>query len=229
MDPSFLKLWFSEGDPPDWPCPDCSRGRLEVDFRKLEVAMYHAGYDGEGVFTCIAKCNSQLCGEPVALLGRAAVEYDPHKGCDITEYRPMFFNPHIRPFPIPGAASGIVRNEILAAFRVFWANPSMAVARIRTALEKVLDEAGIPKKEGGKGRLSLHERIKRYEETRPEEAQLAMGLKNLGNTGTHEQVGESDATDALEVLEYLLEKQYGPQKETPAEKAARWIDNKGKV
>ncbi|HEY8577773.1 MAG TPA: DUF4145 domain-containing protein [Devosia sp.] len=170
-------------------------------------------------FATMLTCDNIACGEIVAVSGRAGVEsvddYD-HNGYPIgTEYstflRPRSMFPAPPLFPISKAYPKSVQEELRLAFQLFWADLSSSTSRLRTSLERVLDERGIPAtapdKKGKLQRLSLFARIDLFEQATndPDSAESMTALRVVGNLGTHgDEVTEGDYFDLLEVYEDAL-------------------------
>jgi hypothetical protein len=89
------------------------------------------------------------------------------------------------------------------------------VARLRTAVERLLDHQGIPKERLVKGkmrRMNLQERIDAFTNGLAHKEQL-QGLRNIGNLGTHgtDDVEADDLFNAIDVLEFALTGIYDAQ------------------
>ncbi len=106
-----------------------------------------------------------------------------------------------------------VKKQLELAFRMYWTDVSACVARLRTAVERLLDDQGVPKerlltqgKNAGKiHRMDLQERIDSFTSGSAHKSQLH-GLRHIGNFGTHgaDDVEDSDLFDAIDVLEFVL-------------------------
>jgi hypothetical protein len=162
-------------------------------------------------------CDETRCGEVVHLIGdvdtveveEVGVDGQMYWGAreDVLRIRSAFPAPPL--FPISKNLPSRVRRELDLAFRLYWADTSACVARLRTAVEAMLDQQKVPKerldKSGKMRRMDLVERIKAFTVGAAHEDQLD-GLRNIGNLGTHgsEDVDDDDLFDALDVLEFAL-------------------------
>lgn len=104
-----LETWFTTKLDPEWPCPACQRMSLKIikeSFNKHDtnVSQLNAGQDWFGpeedtsVFSCLAKCTREDCGEVVACSGKGIweEEHDYETGRTLSGYRqylcPRFFS-----------------------------------------------------------------------------------------------------------------------------------------
>ena len=94
-----------------------------------------------------------------------------------------------------------------------------STSRLRTSLERVLDDRGIPAFKAGKNgkqvRLFLNERIDMFELSTndPESAESMQALRVVGNLGTHgDQVKLKDYLNLLDVYEDALTEIYMQKK-----------------
>jgi hypothetical protein len=109
-----------------------------------------------------------------------------------------------------------VKQQLEIAFRMFWTDVSACVARLRTAVEALLDHQKVPRgkklKSGTMHRMNLKERIDAFSNGVIHQDQL-QGLRNIGNLGTHgtDDVTDEDLFDAIDVLEFVLTGVYDTQ------------------
>lgn len=103
--------------------------------------------------------------------------------------------------PIPKSAPKEVREGVLRASRVLFADPGLAATALRATVERFLSVEGISVTNPKGVFRSAHSRIKEWssvdENFRPQIADLFIAVKWLGNAGTHE---DSDLT-TIEVLD----------------------------
>lgn len=214
------------------PCPACATGKLKLDATGVALAepKYSDDYRGndswepENVverWSARLVCDEPPCGEIVNLIGDIeTVEVDLDDGDgqiywgareDVLRIRAAFPAPPL--FRISNNVPSRVRRELDLAFQLYWADTSACVARLRTAVEALLDHQKVPTERLIKNgpnknkmkRMDLFERIKAFTGGAVHEGQLD-GLRNIGNLGTHggDDVDDSDLFDALEVLEFVL-------------------------
>ncbi|UWQ76001.1 DUF4145 domain-containing protein [Leisingera sp. M658] len=119
-----------------------------------------------------------------------------------------------------------VQEELKLAFQLYWADLSASTSRLRTSLERVLDEEGIPRhvkdNKGKEKRCSLFQRIDIFEQTKKDAdiAESMNALRVVGNLGTHgDAVTADDYFDLLDVYEDALAEIY--DKKTEALKAKK--------
>jgi Domain of unknown function (DUF4145) len=119
---------------------------------------------------------------------------------------------------IPRACPKGVREEVVAAFSLYWIDLAASLNRIRNALELVLDDLKVPKSTLDKvkkkrNRLNLHNRINILKKKRPKLeiiCERMMAVKHLGNAGSHPGVPvfADDVFDGFDILERVLEDMY---------------------
>lgn len=159
-------------------------------------------------FVAIPACDS--CGETVSIMGIAnfynELDYKANSGYMGHKYvgfTPIFYNPPINIFKISTYCPENIRNSVLKAFSHFWNDLSSAANRIRTSVELIMDEQGIP--ETG----TLHSRISNYTKINPECGNKLMAVKWIGNVGSHKtDVSKEDVIIGFELLEWVIEELY---------------------
>jgi hypothetical protein len=89
---------------------------------------------------------------------------------------------------LPDNVPANVRNFVDSASAVLLSDPSAAATRIRSAIERLLDEQKVRKTapSNRSKRLPLHDRILQFRKVNPAAADLLMAMKWIGNVGTHE-------------------------------------------
>ncbi|WP_237278901.1 DUF4145 domain-containing protein [Sulfitobacter sp. M39] len=173
-------------------------------------------------FTTMLTCDNPICGEVVAVSGRAGVDslhdYDevgqPHQFY-YNWLKPASMAPAPPLFPIAKNLPEPVKDELKLAFQLYWMDLSASTSRIRTSLERVLDEQGIATtavdKKGKLRRLDLFDRIDLFEK-QSNDADLAesmTAMRIIGNLGTHgDKVKEGDYFDLLDIYEDALSEIY---------------------
>jgi hypothetical protein len=216
---------FLPSELPGWNCPACKEGGLVavkdslLKAETIESKKAHAHPDWEPDwctqrFSLFLRCSK--CKEPVFVVGNVEpVEYqDDDLGWGITDALvPSFFEPPIPIIKITAKCPATVRDEINRACMLFWANPSSAATRIRSAIERMMDDQKIPKKRKTKNGkfidLSLHTRIENFTKKYPEVGANLLAIKWLGNSGSHsDDLKADDMLDAFELLEHVLDEIY---------------------
>jgi hypothetical protein len=218
-----------------YPCPRCNKGRVRRgDNPVVQVQSEHSkreksdnDWEPDWIrrsFTTILKCDKGPCGEVVAVSGVAGVdEYHDHDP-DFDEIYQSQFYTWLKPvsmfpapplFPIAKKLPPKVKVELDLAFQLFWTDLSTSTSRLRTSLERVLDDQGVatikPTKKGVDRRLMLSDRIDIFENT-TKDADLAesmTALRIVGNLGTHgDEVKKGDYFALLDVYEDALAEIY---------------------
>jgi hypothetical protein len=224
----FTKKIFSE-----FICPTCNNKLtfLEKEFiqyntRKTEQLLNSDHYDEldlEKKFVGFLKCNK--CGEKITIIGNVFLEpdndYDETDGTCSTIYypiyEPLFFNPPVLLFNIPENCPLQIKKILLDSFNLFWSDYSAASNKIRSLLDKLLDNLKIRKtkitKNHKRKKLTLHERILLLKETSNKEyrelADILLAIKWLGNEGSHNtSITFETIYKTFEILELAIKKLY---------------------
>lgn len=102
--------------------------------------------------------------------------------------------------PVPKSAPDEVREGVMRASRVLFADAGLAATALRATVERFLTAEGIAAIRSTGQFRNAHERIQEWRDadtSRPPVADLFFAVKWLGNVGTHE---DSDLT-TMEVLD----------------------------
>jgi hypothetical protein len=126
---------------------------------------------------------------------------------------PEYFSPPLVLFPISKKCPKKVEMEIKSSFKLFFADPPASANYIRKAVDEILTDKKISRfitsKKGKKRKLSLHERIVKFETTQPDVAKKLFAIKWLGNEGSHaDTISKNDVLDGYEILESVLDDLY---------------------
>ena len=230
----WLQSFAFRNDPLPFPCPTCGTGRLcyktQARGDKEELPLFFttspenhrkmARFEAAsfaGSFIYLAVCERKECGELVCLCGdhEVATTLDA-RGLATEMYlllKPSFIRPAPDIFRIPAQCKAVIRDEIRAAFQLYWCDAGACANRIRNAVELVLTDIRVPRFQKSKSkrrRLSLHERIKWFESKDRVLARSLMALKWLGNAGSHPagQVSRDDVLDGFQILDHFLQEKY---------------------
>lgn len=204
-----------------WPrprCPDCGSGHIrfgdpdEAESYESASARGHPAFEPEwirGTFAVRGECENPRCRQTVHGAGDYRVGYAKKSAPDeafyegipySSFYRVAHLHPPMALMPVPKSAPEEVREGVLRASRVVFAEPGLAATALRATVERFLTFAGIaPTKPSGRFR-NAHVRIEEWRDadtSRTHVADLFFAVKWLGNAGTHE---DTDLT-AVEVLE----------------------------
>lgn len=217
VDPALSDLAkpIESGQP--WPrpaCPSCMTGYIGFAL-PAEDESHASGRDEpdfepewiSGTFVIRGQCENPQCQQAVYGTGDYTVGYS-QKSHDVEwqglSYSSYYTVAHLHPpmlmMPIPKSAPSEVREAVLRASRVLFADPGLAATALRATVERFLTSEGVSVT-GSNGKFrSVHVRINEWldaDQTRPAVADLFFAVKWLGNAGTHE---DSDLT-TIEVLD----------------------------
>lgn len=221
VDPALSGLAkpIESGQP--WPrpaCPSCQTGYIgfssptEDESHFSTEARNHWAFEPEwisGTFVVRGQCENPECQQAVHGTGDYSVDYSQKSNRDDFEYQSVPYSSyytvtHLHPpmlmMPIPKSAPDEVRDGVLRASRVLFADPGLAATALRATVERFLTAEGISATRSGGQFRNAHERINEWRDAdanRPPVADLFFAVKWLGNAGTHE---DSDLT-TIEVLD----------------------------
>lgn len=252
--PVKRSLWvglFQDDAFPGLPCPQCENGKLKLvadSYYKEEPAYSLAAHRADDWepdwitqrFSARMKCDEQACQEIVIAAGDTQLvqtyeeDEEGYNGWAFQEVlHAQSFFPAPPLFRIPENTPYDVRKQIQLAFTFFWSDLSSSVGRLRTAVELMLNEQGIPSekltKKGKMVRMDLSERIDGFAATvTGDDTKDALhGLRYIGNLGTHSTGVTPEAFfDAADVLEDILLGIY--QEKSLKAKIKKLNDKKGK-
>jgi hypothetical protein len=236
---------FSEQLPP-FRCPTCQQGTLVevkggrtlVQSQRSKRARSHDDWDPSWVqerFTLLLECSVGTCGELVVVSGDTvpAEEEDEEFGrAWISQLKPrsMFPAPYV--IELPQEIPDTVRRELEQAFALFWTDLNASANRLRTSLERGLDEAGVKKfnKTGKRVSLPLAHRIKLFEKAHGADlSEIFTALRHVGNLGTHASVSRTALLTAFTLYEHALAEWFGGHKKKIAAMSKKLVKSKGKM
>lgn len=216
---------------PGYPCPRCANGKMKPikdtlsvrepryvsDWREANPHDWEWDHVTER-WSATMRCDEAGCGEIVNLIGDVDVVESPYTDGDgdihlgyeeVLRIQAMF--PASPLFRVSDAVPKKVAAQLEIAFRMYWTDVSACVARLRTAVERLLDDQGVlTEKKTKKGkfvRMDLYDRIDSFAAGAgaAHSGQL-QSLRHIGNLGTHggDDVDDGDLFDAIDVLEFVL-------------------------
>lgn len=249
--PLDLKLWneiFPQGALPLWPCPKCKHGRVSVvgNSQKVMEPSYsklmrsHEDWEPFWIierFVAIMKCSDQTCGEIVVVAGDTELveENDEEFGRGFVTYiRPRSVFPGPPVIAIPTETPRQVAEELDLAFQLYWSDLGASANRLRTSLERLLDDLKIPKTKIDKNQKKhfyrpLASRIGLFAKKKPEYGDNLDALRIVGNLGTHSIVGRQALLAAFEIYEATLAEIYGKRTKKLQKLAKHIKRTKGKL
>ena|ERR1051326_8388369 len=244
-----VTLWqetFAQDRFPPFRCPTCQKGTLALAKDGLKViesghsklARGHEAWEPdwkEERFSGFLACSHNTCRELVIVSGDTAIveeedeDYGRHWASHLRP-RSIFPAPYIIEL-VPEVPSG-VRSELEQSFQLFWADLNAAANRLRTSLERALDEIGIKKynRTGKRVSLPLATRISLFETAYGNEfSTIFTALRHVGNLGTHANVSRVALLTTYEVYEHALGEIFGKRKKKIAALSKKLVQSKGKM
>lgn len=218
---------------PQWECPTCGKGHLELDpdtLHREETAStkqsrVHEEFDGDWIterFSALLKCNFKNCNEPVAIGGVVTLELDAEFDEEgnfvqawVDQFEPEFLSPAPIPIRFIEGIPQTVEASLTEAAGLIWQSPEASANKVRQAVEQLLDTKKVKKFAGTSKskKLVLHDRIKLFEVTDPDNAVILFAIKWLGNSGSHgDELSREDVLDAFDFIELVLANLFGNTK-----------------
>lgn len=206
-----------EQDQP-WPrpkCPTCNAGHIRFSepdateaYSSTELRE-HPGWDPDwisGTFSVNGQCENPGCQQIVHGTGDFYVSHSKEREEEYPNfaYSSFYTVSHLHPpillMTVPQSAPEQVRDGVIRASRVLFADPGLAATAMRATVERFLTSQGIPATDEKGTFQSAHRRIQKWlkaDSKRERIADMLDAVKWLGNVGTHE---DSDLT-SIEVLD----------------------------
>jgi hypothetical protein len=220
---------YKESAPP-WPCPICNIGIIKGDKYTLKIEQsqatlkarrslsYNKGNEAaEFRFAGFMVCENNHCREKIAVAGKGklyATSTDgpvdiKYKGDRYSVYIPLHFEPALNLFIIPESCPQNIVCQIKKSFSHYFNDSNACANSIRTSLELIMNEQGIPNTNGKGKFVSLAQRIEKFNSKNSELKPLIKAVKWIGNAGSHiEEVDKSDLLDGYELLNFVIEELY---------------------
>ncbi|KUL73965.1 MULTISPECIES: DUF4145 domain-containing protein [unclassified Streptomyces] len=234
----------------DWPaipCPTCTRGVLLPDpdsFVSEESAtsralVNHEAWEPEwiqGGFHGVLTCRKETC-DRVRVIGEMSVDYSSRHGEQYEIYwTPTLFLPALPLLENRELCPPEVGVRVDAAAKILWLDPSAAANRIRAAVEALMDDRGVIRRQlNSKGkvvRLDLDRRIAIFKKAlsqHADAADLLLAVKWIGNVGSHEDVLRvPDVLEGVEFLDRALSEIYGTSPDDVKKRAAEVTARRGR-
>ncbi len=234
---------------PGWICSECQTGTMrEVEGQRLvheppwsRDARDHEAWDPDWIsedFAVILECQNPDCAKGSVVSGTTSQQYVQLTATEL-DYELMLHpsNFTIAPliFKAPNGTPDTVIYELDRAFHLFWSDTTAAANKIRNVVEAVLTQQKVKRttlsKKNRRVRLNTHGRIKEYEAKKPEQAELLMGLKWVGNANSHvttEDVSRDELLNVFELCEHALVEIYKPHAKQMKARAAAYTKRKGR-
>ena len=236
---------FSASNVPAYGCPHCEAGILQLD-GKLDSQVTEAskkdqeyGFDPDFVvLTFGGKLRCTSCSEVVFVSGTGGVEIEHETDADgdwvsewVEYHNPRFFYPPLKLVSCPEKTPYLVKEKIAAACESFFSQPDSCCNNIRAAAEEILTDLKVDLKTASGGFLRFSDRINKLPAEREGVKALFDAVRWLGNHGSHSGsvLTRSDALDAFEIMNLLLEELYSDSRLKAQELAKRINAAKGPV
>lgn len=204
-------------------CPTCLDGQLAVqNFEEAHTSSSRRQYEDDerhapgsanqldytGTFIADLRCSMPRCRELLRATGDTFYDVADDGSCYLAA-RVRTVWPPLPLVDLPVGCPETVGSEIHNASAVVWISTATAVARLRTALERLLDDQGVPSPV--KGRPTIHDRIEMLQTSDPRLPEFLSAVKWSGNTAIHEAEGLTftDVADAASALERVVMALYG--------------------
>jgi len=225
---------FCIGHLPQWLCPTCSVGLLELNKESLKVELtakslslqehpaHEPEYDNHFIVFHL-RCNNKRCCESVVAAGSGKTELEQYyldNGDSHSEYSIIFnlqyFHPHLKIFDVPKDVPEGIVHMLNKSFALFFCDSDSCGNRIRASIELLLDNINMPRvyknKQDKEIRSNLHYRIEHLPEEHEKIKSLLLAIKWLGNIGSHGNDGltNKETIDAYEILKLVLDIIYKP-------------------
>jgi Domain of unknown function (DUF4145) len=225
----LFKQKFTETNIPAWECPYCKNHLNLVpdslksrDTRSSGENRDDPDWDPDwiqGRFCALFICNK--CNDVFFVAGIRTLDHthiDDGVYVDVTYYQPTHLQPAPLLVPLNKDIPDNIREQIKRASELYWCDLNATVNILRSIIELMLTNMGIKQHETviGKSknfrrRLSLHERIKLFQ-NKVRFANLGIHLeaaKWIGNEGTHAgNITHDDVFDFADILELMFEEVY---------------------
>ncbi|TAF58759.1 MAG: DUF4145 domain-containing protein [Flavobacterium sp.] len=219
---------------PEWTCPTCNKGvlkALRTDFTVIESlsskeAREHPEWEPDwvsGRFTGLLKCSNKVCADTIIVSGEMSTKLEPdyddeyedigYEYTSVELLTPTYFSPALNIFQIHQDVPNEIWEAIHNSFKLYWYDTASCANKIRVVIELIMDEQKVPNTyiERRKRKIySLHKRIELFKIKKPDEGDLFMAIKWIGNSGSHknEYLSKDDLLDAYEILSHVTAKLY---------------------
>lgn len=227
---------FSIKNFPDWNCPTCGKGKLNVITNSIksneliESKKKNKNYPPQAIppskntFFFEAICSQTTCLEQIYITGKMEIEETEDWVPELEElvskmdkvFYPEYFYPTLKLFKCPDYYTPYdVEDALEIAFKLFWLDKAACVNACRKTIEEILNDKKInktnKKKTPKRKYLSLHERLELYKKKNFIVADYLIASKWIGNSGSHQSdIDNEVALDCLEILFHALQMLYNP-------------------
>lgn len=245
VDGALLGLANSIESGAPWPrprCPTCNSGHIrfaapvEFESRASVSERAHPDFEPEwirGTFVCHGGCENPECGQNVHATGNYYVgsasltsfdaAFDYEESSSSTYYDIAHIHPPILLMSIPASAPKTMREGILRASRVTFADPGLAAAALRAIVERFVKDFNTDSENRLASFASAQKMLDRWRKSDPSRepvAALLFAVKWLGNAGVHDDARLStlDVLEGAQLLDEAFHRIYtGPDLDARAQ------------
>lgn len=216
----------------EWPCPECGQKTLQIitesfvlndtlDTSRNSSEIWFEPEMHVSIFSCMARCTRNQCGEVVACTGKSGWEQQGWDQETLNDeyyqwFKPKTFFPALHPFELSEKCPEEITEPLQASFSIFLMQPGAAANLIRVSVERMLTAMGIAERNDKGKRIILHNRLGMLPALYESFSEHLMAIKFLGNAGSHtyDDVNTKDIEDAFEIMEYVVNDLFSGRKES---------------
>lgn len=212
---------------PAWLCPSCYNQTLRIQAGSFHFDTSAASkkrvsrvdfdhWDVSYVFSGLLECTRLGCLETIAFLGEGWCDEKVLRTGEgiradvINMFRAKVFIPPLPLFIEPEGCPPNIKEQLNVISSLLTGHPTAAANAIRSLLEVLLDDLGVPREEPRPGKpprdLTLHERLKKGKPITGSHHDGMMALKLFGNAGSHggTPIKQKHLEDACSLLEQMV-------------------------
>ena len=238
--------FFVHYDYLSYSCPRCKSGQLvsigdtfKKEEPKYSILMRREDWfdpeeDIHYQFTVTCECSNKKCGAFSYLSGVGGVSeehYEGEQGYE-SEYIETFvinsFSPSPDLFLIPDATPEKTSELIKESFTLYWIDIPSAANKLRSSIDKLMDDQKISKINKKGYTISLHDRIDLWTQKNPEHKELEelfRIIKKIGNDGSHgDNVTKLHYLQCLKIYSVILQKLFAEDPMNVAKELSKRIN-----
>jgi hypothetical protein len=242
-------LWsetFPEKGLPQWTCPTCGKGKVVasdksptlIEPKYSKKGRQHNDWEPDWIterFVALLKCSNPDCGETILVTGDTLVvevEDEEFGRSFQSQLRPHSVFPAPAIIDIPRETPREIANEIWKAFGLFWSDLGASASRLRTSVERMMDDFKIPKtlstpQKKSKRFRTLASRIILFKAKMPTFGDHMDALRYVGNLGTHAEADRQSLLAGFAIYEDALAEIYGKRSKKAKTLTKKLIKGKG--
>lgn len=233
---------FKEKSIPHWNCPCCSSASLKLKENSFSSEFARGDIDDPDfdleyaglIFNMMLKCANGDCKAHVSCSGTGHVTQEYFEDGSgnhgyFSYYSAKYFEPPLMLLDIPADTPVVVIKSLKKSFSLYFSNPPTALSCLRTTMEVLLSELGVPEKNANDKPIHLATRIDQITDEYKEMIEPAKAIKWLGNDGTHagSEATKDNALEGYKIFETILHKLYPSTRPDINDLVTRINDAKG--